>query len=143
MYHKMLFNVFIYLTALSRSIKQSNCLRGAIRLLLAVEQKFEKFRSRAAATQLHFKPSEKFSAQLIIALHFTGAQSLEQEKTTAQRQAAAAAVAWGGGVRMDKPVHLGPRLPWRGQHSPSGRCVVPESATDCCDCFFFFCFSRC
>lgn len=109
MYHKMSFNVFIHLTALSRSTEQPNCLRGAIHLFLAAEQKFKKFRSRAAATQLHFKPSEKFSAQLIIALHFTGAQSPEQEKTTARRQEAGGG--GGGGVRMDKPVHLGPVCP--------------------------------
>lgn len=80
----MRFNMFIYLTTLCSNMKQSNCFRlfhiKGKPFIFPSGAKFKKFRRQAGATQLHFQPSETFSAQLIIALHFTEAQSPEQEK---------------------------------------------------------------
>lgn len=91
--YKMHCNVYVYTETLSCDIKH---LVLTLKLLKAVPQraviclsahrKIKKFRRQTGATELHFKPSEKFSAQLIITLDFTKHKAWSMGGSTARWQ---------------------------------------------------------
>lgn len=86
-------NVFVYSTTLFCNINHQvltlKLLKAAPQravICLSAHRKIKIFRRQTGATELHFKPSEKFSAQLIITLDFTKRKAWSTEGSTAQWQ---------------------------------------------------------